>query len=196
MTVQPVADKPARARYLLPLLFAAALAGMFLFSLFSGDPSRLPSALIGKPAPQFDLPPIEGFTKNGQPGAGFRTADLSTGEVSLVNIWASWCAPCIQEHPLLVRLKERHGLRLIGINYKDQPENAQRFLARLGDPYDLIGADRDGRTAIDWGVYGVPETYVVDGGGQIVYRYVGPLTEEAIERDLLPVVEAARRGSG
>jgi cytochrome c biogenesis protein CcmG/thiol:disulfide interchange protein DsbE len=192
MTAATTASRPPRARYLLPLFLLIALVGVFFYSLFSGDPSQLPSALIGKPAPQFDIPPIEGFERNGGPGKGLRTADLATGEVTIVNVWASWCGPCIQEHPFLVWLKEQHGLRLVGINYKDAPDKALQFLERLGDPYDLIGADRTGRVAIDWGVYGVPETYVVDGRGEVVYRYVGPLSEKAVRDELLPAVEIAR----
>jgi cytochrome c biogenesis protein CcmG, thiol:disulfide interchange protein DsbE len=193
MTADSTTSRAPRGRYLLPLLFIIALVGVFFYALFSGDPSKLPSALIGKPAPQFDLPPIAGLEKSGQPGKGFSTADLETGEVTIVNIFASWCGPCIQEHPVLVWLKEqRHDLRLVGINYKDQPEKALQFLERLGDPYDRIGADRNGRVAIDWGVYGVPETYVVDGRGEVVYRYVGPLSEKAVREELLPAVDMAR----
>lgn len=189
MTTQPDEAPRSRIRFLIPLFFLGAMVGVFYYALFSGDPSRLPSALIDKPAPQFDLPPIEGLASN----AGFKTADLTNGEVSVVNVWASWCGPCIQEHPVLVKLKEEHDLRLIGINYKDRPEAAMRFLDRLGNPYDLIGADSSGRVAIDWGVYGVPETYVVDGSGEVVYRYVGPLTEKAVTDELLPAIEIARQ---
>jgi cytochrome c biogenesis protein CcmG/thiol:disulfide interchange protein DsbE len=192
MTVASTISRPPRGRYLLPLLLLIGLVGVFFYSLFSGDPSKLPSALIGKPAPQFALPPIEGFEKNGAPGEGLRTADLATGEVTIVNVWASWCGPCIQEHPILVWLKEQHELRLVGINYKDAPDKALQFLERLGDPYDLLGADRDGRAAIDWGVYGVPETFVVDGRGEILYRYAGPLSERVVREELLPAVEIAR----
>jgi cytochrome c biogenesis protein CcmG/thiol:disulfide interchange protein DsbE len=192
MTAASTTSRPPRARYLVPLILLVGLVGVFFYSLFSGDPSKLPSALIGKPAPQFALPPIEGFEKNGAPGEGLRTADLATGEVTIVNVWASWCGPCIQEHPILVWLKEQHELRLVGINYKDAPDKALQFLARLGDPYDLLGVDRDGRAAIDWGVYGVPETFVVDGRGEILYRYAGPLTERVVTEELLPAVEIAR----
>ena len=193
MTAVSTTSRPPRGRYLLPLLLVIGLVCVFFYALFFSDnPSKLPSALIGKPAPQFDLPPIEGFAKNGQPGNGFSSADLATGEVTIVNVWASWCGPCIQEHPVLVWLKERHDLRLVGINYRDDPRKALQFLARLGDPYDLIGADRNGRVAIDWGVYGVPETYVVDGRGEIVYRFVGPLSEQAVRDEILPAVDIAR----
>ncbi len=193
MTIASTTSRRPRGRFLLPLLLIIGLVGVFFYALFSGDPSKLPSALIGKPAPQFDLPPIEGFEKNGKPGDGLSTADLATGEVTIVNVWASWCGPCIQEHAVLVWLKEQqHDLRLMGINYKDSPEKALQFLNRHGDPYDQIGADRNGRVAIDWGVYGVPETYVVDGQGEIVYRFVGPLNEQAVRKELLPAVAIAR----
>jgi cytochrome c biogenesis protein CcmG/thiol:disulfide interchange protein DsbE len=181
--------------FIVPLAVVMALVGLFYFALHAGDPSRLPSALIGKPAPQFSLAPIEGIAETGKASPGFSTADLAKGEVTLVNVWASWCGPCIQEHPILTRLKKEHGLRLLGINYKDAPDAAKRFLNRLGNPYDAIGADVSGRVAIDWGVYGVPETYVVDGRGQIVHRYVGPLSEDGIEKELMPAIEAARRRS-
>lgn len=192
MTAASTATKAPRTRYLIPLIIIAGLVGMFFYALFSGDPSTLPSALIGKPAPQFDLPPIEGYEKGGKTGKGFKTADLATGEVTIVNVFASWCGPCIQEHPVLVWLKEQYELRLVGINYKDRPDKAMQFLDRLKDPYDLIGADRSGRIGIEWGVYGVPETYVVDGQGQVVYRHVGPLSKQAVRDKLLPMVEVAR----
>lgn len=192
MTVASTASRVPRTRYLLPLFIITGLVGMFFYALFSGDPSTLPSALIGKPAPQFDLPPIEGLEKDGKPGAGFKTADLVTGEVTIVNVFASWCGPCIQEHPVLVWLKQRYDLRLVGINYKDRPDKALQFLKRLGDPYDMIGADPSGRVGIDWGVYGVPETYVVDGSGEVVYRHVGPLSQQSVKDKLLPMVDVAK----
>jgi cytochrome c biogenesis protein CcmG/thiol:disulfide interchange protein DsbE len=184
--------KGFRGGFLLPLFIVAALVALFMVALQSGDPSRLPSALIGKPVPSFDLPAVEGLAEAGMPMPGFASADLATGEISIVNVWASWCGPCIQEHPSLTALKERHNLRLMGINYKDEPAAARRFLARLGNPFDAIGADITGRVAIDWGVYGVPETYIVDGRGQIVHKIVGPLSPEAIENEVLPAVMQAR----
>ena len=181
------------AMALLPVVVFAAVAGLFFVTLNSDrDPSQLPSVLIDRPVPRFDLPPVEGLTHQGRPVPGLNSADLAAGEVTLVNIWASWCGPCIQEHPILVWLKEQHELRLVGINYKDAPDKALQFLARLGDPYDLLGVDRDGRAAIDWGVYGVPETFVVDGRGEILYRYAGPLSERVVREELLPAVEIAR----
>lgn len=196
MTADIEARKGFRGGFLLPLIIVAALVALFMVALQSGDPSRLPSALIGKPVPSFDLPAVEGLEEAGMPMPGFSSADLATGEISIVNVWASWCGPCIQEHPYLTALKERHNLRLMGINYKDEPAAARRFLARLGNPFDAIGADITGRVAIDWGVYGVPETYIVDGRGQIVHKIVGPLTPEAIENVVLPAVTQARSAPG
>jgi cytochrome c biogenesis protein CcmG/thiol:disulfide interchange protein DsbE len=196
MTAEIGERKGFRGGFLLPLIIVAALVALFLVRLHSGDPSRLPSALIGKPVPSFDLPAIEGIAEAGKPMPGLASTDLATGEISIVNVWASWCGPCIQEHPYLTSLKERHNLRLMGINYKDEPAAARRFLARLGNPFDAIGADITGRVAIDWGVYGVPETYVVDGRGQIIHKIVGPLSPESNENELLPIISRAREASG
>lgn len=177
----------------LPLLMFAALAGLFWYALQSGDPSRLPSALVGKKVPQFDLPPIEGMAPGAGTG-GFSDADLVSGEPTILNVWASWCVPCHAEHPLLMQLADVPGVRLYGINYKDDPAAARRFLGRLGNPFMRVGADRSGRTAIDFGVYGVPETYVISGDGRVVYRHVGPLTEEAIREKILPLVQKKSQG--
>ncbi|MGB6390003.1 MAG: DsbE family thiol:disulfide interchange protein [Methyloceanibacter sp.] len=170
----------------LPLLIFASLAGLFWLALYSGDPSHLPSALLGKPVPPFGLPKIEGLTGEGGGAEPFGAADLATGQPTIVNVWASWCVPCREEHPLLMQLAKQPGVRLYGINYKDDPSAARRFLGRYGNPFARVGADRTGRVAIDWGVYGVPETYVITGDGKIAYRHVGPLTEEAIREKLLP----------
>jgi cytochrome c biogenesis protein CcmG, thiol:disulfide interchange protein DsbE len=171
----------------LPLLIFAMLAALFWFALQSGDPSRLPSALVGKPMPPFTLPPIEELTGAG--AEGFDSSDLAKGAPTIVNVWASWCVPCHEEHPLLLELAKQPGVRLYGINYKDDPAAARRFLGRYGNPFQRVGADRSGRVAIDWGVYGVPETYVITGDGKIAYRHVGPLTEEAIQQKLLPLLK-------
>jgi cytochrome c biogenesis protein CcmG/thiol:disulfide interchange protein DsbE len=171
----------------LPLLIFAMLAGLFWFALHGGDPSRLPSAMVGKPVPSFTLPPIEGLIGAG--AEGFSASDLAKGEPTIVNVWASWCVPCHEEHPLLIELAKQPGIRLYGINYKDDPAAARRFLGRYGNPFTRVGADQSGRVAIDFGVYGVPETYVITGDGKIAYRHVGPLTEEAIEQKLLPLVQ-------
>jgi cytochrome c biogenesis protein CcmG/thiol:disulfide interchange protein DsbE len=171
----------------LPLLIFALLSGLFWYALQSGDPSRLPSALVGKPVPAFTLPPIEGLT--GEGSQGFETADLAKGEPTIVNVWASWCVPCHDEHPLLLERAKQPHVRLYGINYKDDAAAARRFLGRYGNPFARVGADRSGRVAIDWGVYGVPETYVITGDGRIAYRHVGPLTEDAIKQKLLPLIQ-------
>ncbi len=170
----------------LPLALFLALAGAFLFQLLSGrDASVVPSALIGAQAPSTDLPPLEG---SGLPG--LRSQDFA-GAVTLVNVWASWCAPCRQEHPMLMRLAEDERIRVVGLNYKDGAANARRFLGELGNPFDAIGVDGSGRTAIDWGVYGVPESFLVGRDGRILYKHVGPFTARSFEGDVLPAIEAA-----
>ena len=174
----------------LPLLIFAALAGLFWYALQGGDPSRLPSALIGKPVPDFTLPPLEGLAgADGKDMPGFASSDLAQGAPTIINVFASWCAECRLEHPLLVALGRQKGIRLYGIDYKDDEASGRRFLGRNGNPYVRVGADTSGRTAIDFGVYGVPETYVVTGDGKIAYRHVGPLTEEAIRDKLLPLLQ-------
>ena len=170
--------RPRRWIFLVPLAIFLVLAGIFLVRLFSGDASRVPSALIGRPAPQVTLAPLEGLNAAGQPVPGFGAADLATGEVTLVNVWASWCAPCRDEHPLLVELAKDPRIRIFGLNQKDRPENARRFLAALGNPYRAVGVDTNGRASIEWGVYGVPETFVVDGRGIIRYKHIGPLAPD------------------
>src|SRR4051812_10378479 len=159
---------------LLPLAAFAALALVFWKGL-SGDPSELPSALIGKTVPDFNLDPVPGLTKDGAAVPGLSAADLKSGKVVLVNVWASWCGPCRVEHPLLMSLATRSDVVLVGIDYKDNPANAVRFLGALGQPYARAGADLTGRVAVDWGVYGVPETFIIDGSGVIRFKWVGPL---------------------
>jgi len=194
---QRSAASPARGRsraLIWPLAIFMVLAALFVFALRAGDPSKLPSALIGKMAPPTELKPIEGLTDGaGHPVAGFTSLDLAQGEVSVVNFWATWCVPCLEEHPVLVRLKEKTGVRVFGINYKDQPAAARRFLGRYGNPFVAVGADGNGRTAIEWGVYGMPETFIVDGKGRIAYRHVGPITAEALEAKIVPAIRAAER---
>lgn len=160
----------------LPCLVALAVATVFLHGLGREDARDLPSALIDRPAPEFALPPL----RDGQPGLS--TADLEAPGVKLVNIWASWCGPCRIEHPQIAALAEE-GVAIHGVNYKDAPANAERFLAELGDPYRLIGADADGRAGIEWGVYGVPETFVVDAAGRVIYKHIGPIAPEDIAAD-------------
>ena len=174
----------------LPLIAFASLAGLFWFALHGGDPSRLPSALVGREVPDFTLPPVDGLLDKGAPMPGFAAADLKTGAPTIVNVFASWCVPCHEEHPVLMELATQTGIRLYGINYKDDAASARRFLGRFGNPFARVGADTSGRVAIDWGVYGVPETYVIGGDGKIAYRHVGPLTEETIKEKLLPLLES------
>jgi len=193
---QTTAEKPSqRSRALIwPLAIFAVMAALFAFALRSGDPSKLPSALIGKPAPAVSLPALDGLNDGGRPVAGFDTADLAKGEVTVVNFWASWCAPCVQEHPLLVALKEQTGVKLYGINYKDQAATARRFLGRYGNPFTAVGVDGNGRAAIEWGVTGMPETFIVNGKGEIVYKHIGPISPQTLEGKIIPLVRAARAG--
>jgi cytochrome c biogenesis protein CcmG/thiol:disulfide interchange protein DsbE len=183
--------RPSARRFwvALPLLVFAALAGLFWFALHGGDPSLLPSAMIGKPVPEFNLPPLEGLTDDGNNVPGFSSTDLAQGQPTLVNVFASWCLECQEEHPLLVELAKDPGIRLFGIDYKDGADAARRFLGRYGNPYSRVGTDSSGRTAIDFGVYGVPETYVITGDGKIAYRQVGPLSEKTIKEKLLPLLK-------
>jgi len=176
-----------------PLGIFAAITVIFALALKSGDPSRLPSALIGKPAPQIALPALEGLAEGSNPVAGFSGADLGHGQVSVVNFWASWCAPCAQEHPLLVALRASTGIRLYGVNYKDQADAARHFLERYGNPYAAVGVDGNGRAAIEWGVYGMPETFVVDGKGLIVFKHVGPITDQSLQAQIIPAIRSATR---
>lgn len=181
--------RPRRWLVFLPLALFLALAAVFLFQLLSGrDAAVVPSALIGQSAPATSLPPLEGTEL-----PGFETSALA-GKVTLVNVWASWCAPCRIEHPLLMELGRDGRFDIAGFNYKDDPGNARRFLGELGNPYDAIGTDRAGRHAIDWGVYGVPETFLVGRDGTIVYKHVGPLSPDAIRRGLMPQIERALAG--
>ena len=173
-----------RILFVTPLFLFVGLAIYLAFGL-TRDARVLPSALIDKPIPEFALPAL--FP--GEPG--FATADLK-GKVAVVNVFASWCIPCRVEHPVLMRLAEQ-GVPIYGINYKDKPDDAERWLDRLGDPYTRTGADRDGRVAIDWGVYGVPETFVVDRQGRIVHKHIGVLKQEAFENDIMPLIDDLRK---
>jgi cytochrome c biogenesis protein CcmG/thiol:disulfide interchange protein DsbE len=175
---------PRRWLYILPVLLFAGLALAFALGL-GRDPSLVPSALIDKPVPTFDLPPVPGRE------LGLATADLK-GEVSLVNVFASWCVACRAEHPLLMRYAEEGLVPIHGLNYKDAPEDAARWLSDMGDPYTRTGVDRDGRVGIDWGVYGVPETFVIDAEGRIRFKQIGPITPEAWERDIWPLIQEIR----
>jgi cytochrome c biogenesis protein CcmG, thiol:disulfide interchange protein DsbE len=179
-----------RAMVLAPLVVFLGLVSLFLIRLYAGDPSRIPSALIGHPAPQTNLPPIAGLERNGEPVPGIDAAHFK-GAVTVVNVWASWCVPCHDEAPVLMQLAQDSRLRLIGINYKDEPENARRFLGRYGNPFAATGADHNGRAGIDWGVYGVPETFVVGRDARIAYKLVGPITTDNLNSVLKPEIEKA-----
>ncbi len=189
MSVEP--ELPKRPIWLtaLPVLVFAGIAALFFYALQAGDPSRLPSALIGKPVPDFSLKAVDGLKDGGQPVPGFGTRDFATGQITVVNVWASWCVPCTREHPQLVALAKRPGVQLFGINYKDKAVAARRFLGRYGNPFVRVGDDANGRASVEWGLTGVPETFVVDGAGRIAFKYVGELTPVTYRRLLLPVIE-------
>lgn len=173
---------PALAFFALVIVFAIML------SREGRDTSALPSALIGRSAPATLLPPVPGLVDaNGAALPGL-DPDQLLGKISLVNVWASWCAPCRQEHPYLMSLSEDPRWQIVGLNHKDKSENAVRFLTALGNPYDLVGADSNGRASIEWGVYGVPETFLVGPDATIQYKHTGPLTPEIIENSLMPAL--------
>jgi cytochrome c biogenesis protein CcmG/thiol:disulfide interchange protein DsbE len=181
-------DAPRRQWRRVLLFGPAALFLGLLIAFVIGlgrDPNILPSPLIGKPVPAFSLPPVTGRA------LGLASSDLR-GEVSLVNVFASWCVACREEHQLLMRLKVQTTIPLHGLNYKDKPDDAARWLDSRGDPYTRTGADLDGRVAIDWGVYGVPETFVIDPMGRIAFKQVGPLTPEILDQTILPLIAALR----
>lgn len=177
-----------RLLYLLPFLLFIGV-GVAFYLGFERDPRDIPSALIDKPAPTFDLPAIPG-----QPATGGLSSAKLSGDVTLVNVFASWCIPCKAEHPVITRLSREQGVTVYGINYKDKPEDALTWLARNGNPYAAIGADQDGRVSIDWGVYGVPESYLIDRKGRIRYKHVGPLTPQVVEEQILPMIKHLRQG--
>ena len=176
------------ALFVLPLVVLVALFSVFALNL-NRDPGLIPSVLINKPAPDFALPPVAGLNL-----PGFDT-DALKGHVTLVNVFASWCVPCRDEHPNLMALKQQTGIALYGINQKDAPDNARAFLSELGNPYDAVGADSNGRASIDWGVYGVPETFLVNAKGIIVFKLVGPMDAKAIETALKPAIAKAQAAS-
>jgi len=175
---------------LVPLAVFLGLILLFLFRLQAGDPSLIPSALIGHPAPQTKLPPVAGLERDGAPVPGIDPADFK-GKVTVLNVWASWCVPCHDEAPLLMELAQDSRFRLIGINYKDDPDNARRFLGRYGDPFAAAGADISGRAGIEWGVYGVPETFIIGRDGRIAYKLVGPISPDNFATVLKPEIEKA-----
>src|SRR5690349_22296382 len=174
----------------LPLVIFLGLAALFFMRLGSGDPSRIPSALIGHAAPITNLPALEGLIREGTAVPGI-TDSTFKGKVTVLNVWASWCVPCHDEIPFLTQLAKDNRIQLIGINYKDQPDNARRFLNRYGNPFVANGVDANGRAAIDWGVYGVPETFVVGRDGRIAYKLVGPIGADNLARALEPEIAKA-----
>lgn len=175
-----------RLIYLLPLLLFAGV-GIAFFLGFERDPREIPSVLIDKPVPSFTLPPLPG-RKEGLSSEGLK------GDVTLVNVFASWCIPCKAEHPVITRLAREQGVTVRAINHKDKADDALAWLQRNGDPYASIGADLDGRVSIDWGVYGVPESFLVDRQGRIRFKHVGPLTPQVVEQQILPLVKELRKG--
>ena len=177
---------------IVPVLIFATIAAAFTYALKAADPARLPSALIGKPAPNVTFDPLEELSGKGLAVRGFGMADLAKGKVTVVNFWASWCVPCAIELPLLIELKKQSGVQVFSVNYKDQADAARRFLDEYGNPFTAIGIDPKGRGAIEWGVYGMPETFVVDGNGRIAYKHIGEITAENLKQKLLPAIEAAK----
>ena len=175
---------------LLPLVAFLGLAALFFVRLGAGDASRLPSALIGHPAPKTELPPLAGLERDGKAIPGLSNADFD-GQVTLVNVWASWCIPCREEVPYLEQLSKDKRIRLVGINYKDAAADARRFLGRFGNPFAASGVDSNGRTSIDWGVYGVPENFLIGRDGRIAYKLVGPITAENLVTVLEPEIAKA-----
>lgn len=188
MTAEPTAQRKKNWIAFAPVIHFAGLAGVFALQLASGkDTSELPSMLIGKPAPQTDLPPLD------PDASSLRSADFN-GRVTVLNVFASWCVPCREEAPALIEFAKDKRFTLVGLNYKDKPENAARFLADFGNPFAVIGADISGRTGIEWGVYGVPETYVIGKDGTIRFKFVGPLDEASWKTAVMPEIEKALAG--
>lgn len=177
-------NRPRLAAYI-PLLVFVVMAVFFAIGL-TMNPRDIPSPLIGKPVPEFGLPPVKGGT------LGLSSADLR-GQVSIVNVFASWCVACREEHPILMGIKEQGLVPLHGINYKDKPDDARAWLDQMGDPYTRIGADMSGRVAIDWGVYGVPETFVIDRDGMIVHKHIGAITPEALRKTIMPIIDKLQK---
>jgi cytochrome c biogenesis protein CcmG, thiol:disulfide interchange protein DsbE len=179
-----------RMLVLVPLVAFLALAALFVLRLGAGDPSRIPSALIGRPAPRTDLPPLPGLERDGKAVPGLNSAEFQ-GRVTVLNVWASWCVPCREEAELLMTVAADPRVRVVGMNYKDQPDNARRFLGRYGNPFAAHGIDGNGRGAIEWGVYGVPETFVIGRDGRIAHKLIGPVTPDNLKTALQPAIEKA-----
>lgn len=191
---EDVQDKPKPRIWtsILPLFVFLGIAGASysLLSTDGRDVSALPSALLNKPAPSLGVPELKGLTKANQQIPGM-TPDMFKGKISIVNVFASWCVPCRQEHPQIVEMGNDDRLQIVGINHKDSNKNALSFLSELGNPYDIVGVDRAGRASIEWGVYGVPETFIVNHKGRIIYKHVGPVGSRDLEERLMPIIEDA-----
>jgi cytochrome c biogenesis protein CcmG/thiol:disulfide interchange protein DsbE len=190
IATQPPDGRRRNILVLAPLVVFAALAALFFFRLGSGDPSRIPSALIGRPVPDTVLPPLPGLERDGKAIPGI-TPELFRGAVTLVNVWASWCVPCHDEVPFLLALAQDRRIQVVGINYKDVPDNARRFLGRYGNPFVASGTDANGRASIEWGVYGVPETFVIGRDGRIAFKLIGPITQQNFDKALKPALDKA-----
>ena len=195
---EDVVEKPKRVSILvlLPLILFVSMAALFFFQLTSGrNSTTIPSVLIDKPVPDFALPALEGVARDGVPIPGFDTASTKGADVTIVNVWASWCVPCRDEHPFVKALGADPRIRLYGLNQRDQAASARSFLEELGNPYDAIGVDARGRVSIDFGVYGVPETFVIDKAGLIVHKFIGPINQRRMNSELLPAIEKALQRS-
>jgi cytochrome c biogenesis protein CcmG/thiol:disulfide interchange protein DsbE len=199
---QPPEQKPKSRLWssILPLFIFLGIAGASysLLSTEGRNVSALPSALLDKPAPKLDVPPLEGLIENGRQVPGMDKEMFTSSEVnriSIVNVFASWCVPCRQEHPYIVELGKDERIQLIGINQRDSTRNALSFLAELGNPYDAVGVDRKGRASIEWGVYGVPETFIVNRQGRIIYKHVGPINARDLQQKFMPIIEEALKSN-
>ena len=186
MSVETTISPLLRPATVVPLIVLGVLILLLAVGL-RRDPREVPSPLIGKPVPRFVLPPVQGRS------LGLSSADLKD-EVSLVNVFASWCVACREEHPVLMQMKRAGLVPIHGLNYEDQPADAEKWLDDMGDPYTRTGADVDGRIGIDWGVYGVPETFVIDRDGRIAYKHIGPLTPQFVDETLRPLLARLREG--
>lgn len=196
MLKQSTSPAPGKSRILwalVPLLAFSALGIMFAIAIFSGDPSKLPSALVGKPAPQASFGPLNGVSRDGQQVPGFGPAKLKSGKITVVNFWASWCGPCIAEHPQIVALSQHADVAVFGVNYKDEARDAKRFLGRHGNPFTALGIDPLGRGAIEWGVAKLPETFIVNAEGAVIYKHTGPISRDDLSSKIVPLLESTER---
>lgn len=188
---------------LVPVLAFAAIASVFAYALHSGDPSSIPSALIGKSPPATSFAPLEHLKRDGAQVPGFSASDLvpkiedapggMKPKTVILNFWASWCGPCILEHPQIEALSKREDVDVYGVNYKDENSNARRYLNKYGNPYKALGVDQNGRGAIEWGVTKMPETFLISPSGKIVYKFSGPISANDLKNKIVPVIESANR---